>query len=334
MHIIFSDIYDESTNRVIDWLIRKGVNYIRYNGKSDKSFDFQNCEFSFLIGDDFKSIIKNSYKRIVLEKIESVWFRRPNKLLKDFYSINCFENELIPKNELDRWFKPHFEILKELVVESISKQKVLGSYTITGLNKPKTLEIAKKCGFEIPNTLITNSYDSLKEFFYANRNKIICKPLFESIMYFSKKKKVWIMEYTNLIEDINLIPTVFATSLFQQYIEKEYELRIVYLSGEVYAMCIFSQDNDKTKIDFRNYDLKRPNRMVPYLVDNKLKEKIKILMNEISLNMGSIDLLKSINGEIYFLEINPIGQYGFVSDSCNYGLDKKIAEFLVDEDIN
>lgn len=29
-------------------------------------------------------------------------------------------------------------------------------------------------------------------------------------------------------------------------------------------MAIFSQQNEKTKIDFRNYDYSRPNRVVPY----------------------------------------------------------------------
>jgi hypothetical protein len=35
-----------------------------------------------------------------------------------------------------------------------------------------------------------------------------------------------------------------------------------------------------------------------------------------------------------FLEVNPTGQYGMVSDPCNYYLDKKIAEYLIDYDEN
>lgn len=96
-------------------------------------------------------------------------------------------------------------------------------------------------------------------------------------------------------------------------------------------MSIFSQNNNKTKIDFRNYDFKKPNRMVPYRIDETLKQKLTSLMKEVCLNMGSIDLLKSKNGKIYFLEINPVGQYGFVSESCNYNIDREIAKFLIDE---
>ena len=35
------------------------------------------------------------------------------------------------------------------------------------------------------------------------------------------------------------------------------------------------------------------------------------------------------NNEYVFLEINPVGQYGMVSEPCNYFLDKKIAHYLI-----
>ena len=35
------------------------------------------------------------------------------------------------------------------------------------------------------------------------------------------------------------------------------------------------------------------------------------------------------NDNYYFLEINPVGQYGMVADPCNYELDKLIAKYLI-----
>jgi hypothetical protein len=34
-------------------------------------------------------------------------------------------------------------------------------------------------------------------------------------------------------------------------------------------------------------------------------------------------------GEYVFLEVNPIGQFGMVSAPCNYNLEKKIAQYLI-----
>jgi hypothetical protein len=33
-------------------------------------------------------------------------------------------------------------------------------------------------------------------------------------------------------------------------------------------------------------------------------------------------------GEYVFLEVNPTGQFGWVSDNCNYYLEEKIANHL------
>ena len=96
-------------------------------------------------------------------------------------------------------------------------------------------------------------------------------------------------------------------------------------------MAIFSQNNPKTKIDYRNYDRKKPNRFVPYKLPGKIEMAIGKMMNELQLNTGSLDLIKSNkNGKYYFLEVNPAGQFGMVSFPCNYNLHKIVAEYLVE----
>jgi hypothetical protein len=44
--------------------------------------------------------------------------------------------------------------------------------------------------------------------------------------------------------------------------------------------------------------------------------------------MGSIDLIFNENG-FYFLENNPQGQYEWLSENCNYYVDRYIAEQLI-----
>jgi glutathione synthase/RimK-type ligase-like ATP-grasp enzyme len=47
------------------------------------------------------------------------------------------------------------------------------------------------------------------------------------------------------------------------------------------------------------------------------------------LTSGSIDLMLASNGDYYFLEVNPTGQIGWVSDFGNYCLEEKIAQYLL-----
>lgn len=59
------------------------------------------------------------------------------------------------------------------------------------------------------------------------------------------------------------------------------------------------------------------------------EKKIQKFMNKIGLKTGSIDVILTPENEFYFLEINPTGQFGWVSQNCNFYLEKEIAKFLI-----
>lgn len=125
------------------------------------------------------------------------------------------------------------------------------------------------------------------------------------------------------------MPDTFFPSLFQKHIKKSADIRIFYLLGECYSMAIMSQENIKTRVDFRHYDEENPNINIPYELDTITKQKINILMNQIGLETGSIDMILTNDGKLIFLEVNPVGQFNMVSVPCNYNLEKKFAAQLV-----
>ena len=51
-------------------------------------------------------------------------------------------------------------------------------------------------------------------------------------------------------------------------------------------------------------------------------------MDALHLETGSLDLVKTIDGRLVFLEVNPVGQFGMVSIPCNYHLERNIAAAL------
>jgi ATP-GRASP peptide maturase of grasp-with-spasm system len=333
MILLFSELNDFSTNKVIDWLIYWKKKHIRHNGVSenDSEIDFRKYVYTIRIENEFNEMNISKGNRCFSNGIKSIWFRRPYNGVEDFYYPLFKKKSIIPIAIINKQLKSHFTILKDLLIQFYSQSKVLGSYQILGLNKPKVLIKASIHGLNIPKTLITNSFIELQSFFEINKRKIICKALYEGIFDFPRNQNYGFKEGTTLIENINAFKKDFATTLFQEYIEKEYEIRIVFLNNILYSMCIFSQNNTKTMIDFRNYDEKKPNRMIPYILDESVAQKIRNLMADIGLNMGSIDLIKARNGKFYFLEINPVGQYDFVSYHCNYHIHREIAKFLTNE---
>ncbi|MEM9261789.1 MAG: grasp-with-spasm system ATP-grasp peptide maturase, partial [Bacteroidota bacterium] len=63
-------------------------------------------------------------------------------------------------------------------------------------------------------------------------------------------------------------------------------------------------------------------------------EKLELLMRKLELNTGSIDLMVSEEGEYYFLEVNPGGQFSAPSERANFNLEKRVAETLIEQDQN
>src|SRR5688500_5360277 len=98
-------------------------------------------------------------------------------------------------------------------------------------------------------------------------------------------------------------------------------------------MAIFSQSDEQTKTDFRKYNEKKPNRYVPFKLPDEIDQKIKLLFKKIDLNTGSVDLIVDKDDNYFFLEINPVGQFGMVSDPCNYFLEKNVALKLIEHAI-
>ena len=123
----------------------------------------------------------------------------------------------------------------------------------------------------------------------------------------------------------------FFPSLIQEYVEKLFELRIFFLNDNFYSMAIFSQLDDQTKIDFRKYNRAIPARRVPFNLPNEIKDKIIKLMRTLNLNCGSLDFIVDLDGNFYFLEVNPVGQFGMVSSPCNFFLEKEIVNYLNQE---
>jgi glutathione synthase/RimK-type ligase-like ATP-grasp enzyme len=110
-----------------------------------------------------------------------------------------------------------------------------------------------------------------------------------------------------------------------------YELRIFFLGEKYFPMAIFSQGNRNTEVDYRHYDEKKENRAVPYVLPNDLENKLKRLMMKIGLNSGSIDIIVDDNYDYIFLEVNPVGQFEWLSANCNYFIEREIAKYIVDE---
>lgn len=314
--IIAGTEISKSVEEVIDWLDSYEKKWERITGSN------------FI--DQIEPLTINSFKpeSNFLNKYSSIWYR-------GFFRNRELANQLL--SDLDAKNENVIEMFKILT----SEINVIRKYLFTTLNKPNSvpefrsmertklevLQIANNCGLKIPDFLLTNSKQQLQDFYKKKNGKIITKPLHE-VSYFVEKD-IWYGYLTHNVQHIEKMPNLFFPSFFQEQIEKIYEIRVFVLGKEIYPMVIFSQNDKQTEVDFRNYNNDKPNRTSPYKLPKEINKALIKIFSKLNLNTGSVDFIRSINGDYYFLEVNPLGQFGMTSKPCNYHLEKKIAEFLI-----
>lgn len=315
-----------TTEKIIDWLYYYGCDFVRLNG--DDFLEDDNLHLNPLTS--IESIECNGIK-VKIEAISCIFFRRwsDRDYLKEYYES---DHKTSPPFLWIENFNNDMVSLRNYMLNCLAdKQFIPSPKAALGTNKLINLMIAKKVGFDVPKTIVTRKKKDVEQLMHSI-GPIITKDLEKGT--FSKVGDKWYLNYTSVVDDerIGALPESFAPSLFQEQVDKLFEIRLFYFFRHIYAMAIFSQNDEKTNVDFRNYNYQKPNRCVPYNLPSQIASMIREFMNEAKLNTGSIDLLHSKSGKFFFLEVNPVGQIGMVSQPCNYNLEKIIAEKLATYD--
>ena len=184
-------------------------------------------------------------------------------------------------------------------------------------------------GIKIPKTVLTNNPEDFKKF-YGDLSKVSFKLLKAPIVK-SNVGGEYLTCYNNIVNKEHLERSKLIRnnpSLFQEYIEKKYELRITALENKVVGIKIDSQNSDTSLIDFRRYDfenVKYEHIDIPKNVENFCLDMVK----HYGLLFGEFDFIKNKNDEYVFLEINPNGQWLWLELKSGYNLTKDVAENLL-----
>lgn len=320
MILILSESGDHTSDLVIDWLDFYQANYIRLSNNDlfDKAL--------------FTLSIEEIKSEIDFSSVNTIWYRRWNYKNSGKFSETENVQEINNLYQITSCIQSDAYVVNGFFFSQFKADiSWLCNPNTSANSKPLQLKLARKVDLNIPETIVTNNKLELKLFKKKNK-RIICKPLTNNPTL-NIDNDIF-SSYTSIVDDelIETISDYFFPSFFQQEIKKEFEIRVFFLNGETYSMAIFTQDDEKTKVDQRKYNYQNPNKRIPFQLPEEIEIRIKNFMDRISLNIGVIDLICTPDNKFYFLEVNPQGQFEDISKICGYNLEEKIAKFLIDED--
>lgn len=259
----------------------------------------------------------------------SIWYRKPTLYLEEVYAVRLVPEEPDKRAHrilMDEYkYRQRMSVLKYYV--SIAKFTLNVNQKVTRQTcKQYHLQLAEKIGFKIPEFIFTNKYKKIQEF-SKRFDKIISKNISGQI----RNNENYAFMGTRIV-DKSLIEKMNADFqypiFFQEFIQSDHEYRITFVSGKIYCAKMKSKQSGKVIVDVRNEDNDSELDYTAVTLPDKINEMITQIMNELELSYGTLDILCTVDGDYYFLEINNDGQYLWTEKYTNLKITSGIISVL------
>jgi len=193
-------------------------------------------------------------------------------------------------------------------------------------NKIFQLQQAKAYGFLTPRTLVTNNSERAAIFSRTLPDKRL---IFKTLSaYMSPTGSLC---YTTIVEESfllkNSLQLALSPGIFQEFIEKEFELRITIVGSQIFAAKINTHASIETEVDWREriFD----DIYEEYVIPENFCAKLLELHKSFGLVYGAYDFAIGIDGIPVFLEVNPAGQWLWLERRLNLPISECIADSLI-----
>ena len=251
------------------------------------------------------------------EQVVCIWWRLKPTFQADYVGGTATAGE---KFRVSEW-KPVIRSLPFMFPSAVCINNVDNHYNAS--IKPRQLLLAQQCGLKIPKTVITNNADEVLDIF-SPRTKLIYKTLNSFIVPPDE------IVFTNLVSRNEIKSSksqiALAPCIFQEYIEKKFELRVTVVNSSVFCAKIDSQRLDETSIDWRRNQ--SANIYTPFELPDEASNKLLRLHRTLGLDIAAYDLIVNKNDEYIFLECNPGGQWLWVEEHTKLPITDSVAQLL------
>jgi glutathione synthase/RimK-type ligase-like ATP-grasp enzyme len=302
MLLILTNSQDVTADYLASVLERRGVEFLRFDTDTalrDAAFDYEGGRPVVRLGADWYPP----------ERITNVWYRRPERLRHP-----GVDDSPEGKFVLEEWA----EALEGFLAH-VEEPKWVNhpSRNVRASHKLEQLTRARSLGFVVPDTLVTQDPDRLRDFHARHGGLVIAKPMAGGHVERPEGERDSLV-YTNRVgaeqladlSDLRACPT-----LFQRLVEKRCDVRITVVDGDLHAVELTASEPDGSQ----RCDIRRNNMddvaYHPVTLPGDVRTQVDSLVASYGLRFAAIDMAVTPGGEWVFFEVNPNGQWAWL-DLC------------------
>ena len=289
---------------VMDEIAKLGLPYVMFN---QRMFDEMDLAFAISKG-QVKGKLRIGHGVYRLEDFNGVYFRLMNDQL-----LPELKDE--PANSPRRRFALalHDSLMRwcEVTPARVANRT---SAMASNFSKPYQIQIIKKYGFMVPETLITNDPKLVKHFLHKHQRVI-----YKSIS--GVRSVVQMLEQKDLAR-LDLIR--WCPVQFQEYIEGS-NVRVHVIGTRVFATEAIS-----TATDYRypQFDEGSSTDLNCFTLSDETARLCVTLTRQLKLEFAGIDLKITPQGKIYCLEVNTSPGFSYYELSTGQPIAKTLAQYL------
>ena len=311
--LVITSKEDVTVDFVITKLKERNIDYYRFNTE-----DIGSCINVCFDGENYSLRDNRKDKDINFSSFTSVYFRRP-KLPMPLADLTMGEQQFY-LTEISTYLEGLYRSLSDKYwLNSVFDIRILE-------NKPYQLSLAKELNLSVPSLSITNDYSKSLEFSKKNKNCIF-KPLKSGLINESiDGGKVL---FTTRVDTyfIDNIESHRGMPLYlQEEIEKDSDIRVTIVGSRVFSAKISSQDSKVSKVDWRKSESMLSHNSIE--IPKEIEKKCLLLCAKFNLDFAAIDFVLDKQGQFWFLEINPNGQWAWIESLLSYPISDEIASLL------
>ncbi|MFD0856145.1 MvdC/MvdD family ATP grasp protein [Actinomadura adrarensis] len=318
--LILTQEFDPTVDPVVTTLAERGVEVVRVDlSYFPRRLSFTTSDF----GDGGRRVLRHQDRELDLTRLSGVWYRRPTAF--DFGPDMPEPEKLFARKEA---MQAIGGILRATDCLWVNRPDI----DAVGELKPYQLELAKRLGFRVPRTLLTNDPREVSALLDETDTQIVYKSQIGGVIHYPGAFPGGLL--TSVVGDEireNLGRVGHTMCMFQEYIEKAYEIRLTVIGNTYFPVRINSQEMDSTAVDWRGEAGEVA--VLPYgdhvpLPDEVVK-RTQALLAELNAVYAAVDFIVTPDGDWVFLEVNPAGQFMWMQHDLNLPLGDTMADLLM-----
>ena len=299
MLLILTSEKDLTADFLIVELITRHLPYFRLNAE-----DLTRADFAF-------SLTENSVRREVsvgprtlnLNEVEAVWYRRaiyPGSIPALSPSERIFVTGELRHLAMGLVLNPDVTWVNPIDRVSVAEHKLY------------QLQIARQLGFRVPRTLVSRDPLALRNFAAANEFGTICKPIFHG-MFVDETASYSVYTRRVTPESIDADSAKVCPVLLQEEIVRSADVRVTIIGSQCFVADI---KGDPSLVDWRDPDVS-----VSYSassLSDEVERMCGTMLEKLGLIYGAFDFVRTPDGDLVFLEVNPTGEWAWLEDRLGF----------------